>query len=869
MQSLLGPMSQHDDAIAAFQEGRHAEALRLLEQLLAAKETSDLWNDWAAVQLGSGNISQAEDGFARALELDSQNADAAANLGLLLLSRGDAVHAVPLLTRALPALPPQHQKLVGDLLAAQAAKPSIHSGANSAGQALRVLVISDTFSNPLVDGRALRLLEILRAWREQGAEITFVAREAENREQCEPALDQAGIRTYANDRERLPCLGRSLGHDIDVGTAALGCPAERSSPEVRSDFKANPADLRSAGRVRATAPTWIAASPSCGGEPPWSFRELLEEGHFDVAIMTQTFRHGISVPEQYLDDLRLHSAGTRVVIFLEELQHAPHNSTEISLADFERAEDCAGRQREVLERADLVLVPSEDDAIVLRESGRDLQVGAAPDWLTSAGLEGIRQRISSLVPRIAAGEPCSAMLIETLFHERLAARSGEGRLQGQLECYVRLAEQLLGEAKPEKALEQLRHVFGRSPESMRAGYFSSQVFIVLKRCYRHLGDMEMAERCGGEARRRVMLQAPALAASQCRQSGGPLFSVIVPTYNRLHILRKCLAALEAQTLPPTHFEVIVIDDGSSDATQEFLTQYRPPFLFHYLRQRNSGTGAARQNGVAHASGEYLLLMNDDTICDRDLLKQHLQVQRKYAPERWAVLGNFEYPAAARHRALTRYFCVEPFMFPQVSMEEACPYGYSHFITCNLSIRRDAVVEAGSFDSTYKLSEDTELGIRLFERGYRVLYHPDAHAFHDHLPYPARNLIRRARVYGEDYFYMFGRHPRVIEEWAMPVKLTAMDEENAIRVLAYVEEHRHEVEEAVEAVERWDSVDFEPLLTDQPETASMVLRLLRQAVPSIHWFYLFETMLHTMIRELGLTHMAAKRPALQAAHGAGS
>ena len=105
MQSLLGPMSQHDDAIAAFQEGRPAEALRLLEELLAVKETSDLWNDWAAVQLGSGNISQAEDGFARALELDSQNSDAAANLGLLLLSRGDSVRAIPLLTQALPALP--------------------------------------------------------------------------------------------------------------------------------------------------------------------------------------------------------------------------------------------------------------------------------------------------------------------------------------------------------------------------------------------------------------------------------------------------------------------------------------------------------------------------------------------------------------------------------------------------------------------------------------------------------------------------------------------------------------------------------------------------------------------------------------------
>ena len=605
--------------------------------------------------------------------------------------------------------------------------------------------------------------------------------------------------------------------------------------------------------------------------PSWSFRELLEQKRFDVAILTQSFRGGISVPEQYLDDLRLHSAATKVVILVEELHQAPRSRNETSLTDFERAVDWAGRQLEVLEQADLVLVPSEDDVVTLRESARDLRVEVATRCLTASGPAYMRQQAIPVSPKTKTrtGESCSVMQIETLFRERLVARSGEDRLLGQLECYVRLAEQLLGEGKPEKALEQLRHIFGRSPKSMQAGYFSSQVFIVLKRCYRHLGDGETADRCGAEARRRVVTAGPARVASQRRQSGGPLFSVIVPTYNRLPILRRCLAALEAQTLPSAHFEVIVIDDGSFDATQELLTQYRPPFLFHYLRQKNSGTGAARRNGVAHASGEYLLLMNDDTICDRDLLKQHLQVQRKYAPERWAVLGNFEYPAAARHRALTRYFCVEPFMFPQVSMEEGCPYGYSHFITCNLSIRRDAVAEAGSFDSIYKLSEDTELGIRLFEQGYRVLYHPDAHAFHDHLPYPAHNLIRRARVYGEDYFYMFGKHPRVMKEWAMPVKLTAMDEENAIRILAYVEEHRHPVEEAVEAVERWDSVDFEPLLTDQPETASLVLRLLQQAVPAIHWFYLFESMLHTMIRELGLGHIAFKHSARHAAQNAGS
>src|SRR5450755_2049377 len=76
-----GPMSKHDEAIAAFHQGRSADALHLLQELLDAGETSDLWNDWAAVQLGAGRVSQAEEGFSRALELEPKNAEASANLG--------------------------------------------------------------------------------------------------------------------------------------------------------------------------------------------------------------------------------------------------------------------------------------------------------------------------------------------------------------------------------------------------------------------------------------------------------------------------------------------------------------------------------------------------------------------------------------------------------------------------------------------------------------------------------------------------------------------------------------------------------------------------------------------------------------------
>ena len=492
MLHLLEPMSQHDDAIIAFQEGRAAEALGLLEELLTAKETPELWNDWAAVQLGLGRVAQAEAGFIRALELDPKNNDATVNLGLLLLGRGESDRAVLLLTRALPELPTEQRKMVEALLA----NPTVpqdcaEPNTASAERTLRVLVIADTFPNPITDGRDLRLLQLLQVWRKQGDEVTFIAREAVNRRQCAPVLQQAGIRTYANDSERLASLG------VEPGASS------------------------------------------------WSFPELVEQSSFDIAILVQSFSHGLSIPEQYLDDLRRCAPVTRVIVFPDQLHFPSCGSEQTTPLDFEKAADCAARQLEAFYRADAVLVPRQEDAVTLRRSRQNLHIEVASDYLTPTGLASARERILSLKPKGLAGEDFSALLIDTIFRDRLSGKTGEDRVLVSLECYVRLASQLLADGNPSKAREQLRHIFGRAPGLMRGGYFASQVFIVLKRCYDQLGETRMAERCASEARRCVVGDIPSVSVVRRRQRRGPLFSVIVPTYNRSPILRKCLSALES------------------------------------------------------------------------------------------------------------------------------------------------------------------------------------------------------------------------------------------------------------------------------------------------------------------------------------
>jgi len=385
-------MSKHDEAIAAFHQGRSADALHLLQELLDAGETSDLWNDWAAVQLGAGRVSQAEEGFSRALELDPTNTDAIANLGTLLISRGDSARALPLLTSVLPLLPAGQRQIVNAMLARNVVE-QLPAGENdsSRGRVLRTLVIADTFPAPHGDRRDLRLLQFLHTLSARCDEVTFIAREGVNRQQCEPLLRQAGIQTYSNDSERLPSLGRE------------------------------------------------------SSDSSWSFCELTEKGQFDIAILVQGFSQGISIPEHYLDDLRQHAPGIRIAVFVDELCAAPRESGETTLVDFERAQDWDARQWEIFERADAVLVRRERDAAVLRKSGGKFQVEVVTSDSEVVCPAAALNNILALTPKRYISDSFSVTLVETLFRDRLSPRSGEDRLLGQFECYARLAEQLLRE----------------------------------------------------------------------------------------------------------------------------------------------------------------------------------------------------------------------------------------------------------------------------------------------------------------------------------------------------------------------------------------------------------------------------------------
>ena len=474
----------------------------------------------------------------------------------------------------------------------------------------------------------------------------------------------------------------------------------------------------------------------------------------------------------------------------------------------------------------------------------------------------------------------SARAIENYFPEIVTHQPAPERPALRILAYVQAAEKLAAMGDRAGARRQLRHVFSFVPQRMAREVFFGDFAPVAQRMekvYRELGETQGAAEFHREAGRfnptafpqeitpeRFTPQHPApVVRGQMKgkkAKGSVEVSVVIPTFNRRETLAECLDALSRQSLAARRFEAIVVDDGSSDGTAELCRQFKAPYRLQYLRQKNAGAGAARRAGAERACGRYVLLFNDDTIAEPDLLAIHLRNHAEHGQEKLAVLGDFQLPAAARERALTHYLSKHPLLFPQVTLERGVHSKNAFFIASNLSVRRDAVLAAGSFDARFRVAEDTELGVRLRQRGYSVLYVPEAKAIHQHLAFTMGDLICRAQIYGRTQLMLLRKHPQLLGEGTGP--FGRLEEGDIEKIRADVARRRSEVQDAARALERFDEMDFRPYherRNGERTAADEVMTLFDAAVPAVFWFHLFEGFLEAWDGE----QQRGRRPVQQA------
>jgi len=222
-------------------------------------------------------------------------------------------------------------------------------------------------------------------------------------------------------------------------------------------------------------------------------------------------------------------------------------------------------------------------------------------------------------------------------------------------------------------------------------------------------------------------------------------SVVIPTYNRKDPLRKCMTSLIHQTYPASGFELIVVDDGSTDGTQDYLTalcrETASPRVV-CLRQPNKGPAAARNLGARSAQGEIVAFTDDDCVTSEDWIEIIAETFEK-DPE-LAACGAHLHPTDQNPEA-DRFL---EFEYAPLSL----------FPTANCAVSKEVFDAVGGFDESFGLGtgEDCDLIYRFLKRGFKVCHVSKLTVHHEEQRSWLRHLKQRFR-FGSSNCIVFKRH----------------------------------------------------------------------------------------------------------------
>ncbi len=209
----------------------------------------------------------------------------------------------------------------------------------------------------------------------------------------------------------------------------------------------------------------------------------------------------------------------------------------------------------------------------------------------------------------------------------------------------------------------------------------------------------------------------------------PLISVVIPTHQRAPLLERSLGSLTTQTLPPSQFEVVVVDDGSSDWTQTVCARLAEVLPLCCFRIENSGTSPAKNLGLFASRAPLVLFFDDDDLADPGLLEAHVETHRAHPEETVAVLGYTTWAPELEITPLMTYVTdVGQHLFAYQNMADGDILDYTYFWAGRTSCKRSLLTHHGIFDQDLQAIEDVELGFRLARHGLAVAHARSARSF---------------------------------------------------------------------------------------------------------------------------------------------
>jgi GT2 family glycosyltransferase len=207
----------------------------------------------------------------------------------------------------------------------------------------------------------------------------------------------------------------------------------------------------------------------------------------------------------------------------------------------------------------------------------------------------------------------------------------------------------------------------------------------------------------------------------------PLVSVVIPTHQRRDLLQRALVALTRQDLPAHGFEVVVAVDRSTDGTEEMLDSLQTPYLLRRVRAAARGRAAACNAAIVAASGQIIVILDDDMEATPGLLWNHCRNHPQGS--RRCVVGAVPVRLDPASSPVATYVARKFAEHLDTIGRPGHEFRLRDFYSGNASIRRPLLLEVGMFDEQFTLygNEDLELSVRLRELGVEIRFSPEAAA----------------------------------------------------------------------------------------------------------------------------------------------
>lgn len=194
----------------------------------------------------------------------------------------------------------------------------------------------------------------------------------------------------------------------------------------------------------------------------------------------------------------------------------------------------------------------------------------------------------------------------------------------------------------------------------------------------------------------------------------PVVSVIIPTYNRAHLVRRAIHSVLAQTF--TDFELIIVDDASPDNTRDVIASFQDARIRYTPLIKNSGLSIARNSGIAVAQGAYIAFLDDDDEWLPEKLSKQVQAFETKDPQVGACYTWIKSVHETNQREQIIAPTYEGFIFEDLL--------YSCFANVSsLMVKAECLQKLGAFDSTFRGCEDWDLLLRL-AREYQFAVVPE-------------------------------------------------------------------------------------------------------------------------------------------------